>query len=397
MNGFYVLCVVTAILVLAGLIEGLRHNRRLRQIPLRIHVNGTRGKSSVARLIAAGLRAGGIRTCCKTTGTLPRLVLPDGREYPVFRPSRANIIEQVRIVDRAATLNVHALVIECMALQPRLQWLCESRLIRSTHGVITNARADHLDVMGPAEDDVARALAGSVCLNGTLFTAERRHLDVFHAAAADRGTELIATTDADLAAVTELDMSRFSYVEHAENVALALKVCESLGVDRHVALRGMWQATPDPGVMKAYRVEFFGRHFIFVNGFAANDPESTERIWDLAIAKFPDVQRRIALFNCRSDRPDRSRQLGTACAAWQPADHYVLMGTGTFVFARTAAAGLKSSQITFAEDMTVAEIFETVAGLAGSSALIMGMGNIGGLGLSLTQYYANRSSLEQAV
>jgi len=38
-------------------IEMQRHRSMLRRIPMRIHVNGTRGKSSVTRLIAAGLRA----------------------------------------------------------------------------------------------------------------------------------------------------------------------------------------------------------------------------------------------------------------------------------------------------------------------------------------------------
>ena len=36
-----------------------------------VHVNGTRGKSTVCRLIDAGLRAGGVRVFCKTTGTDP--------------------------------------------------------------------------------------------------------------------------------------------------------------------------------------------------------------------------------------------------------------------------------------------------------------------------------------
>ena len=38
------------------LIEILRHQATLRCLPCRIHINGTRGKSSVTRLIAAGLR-----------------------------------------------------------------------------------------------------------------------------------------------------------------------------------------------------------------------------------------------------------------------------------------------------------------------------------------------------
>ena len=56
-------------LCFAGVLEFQLHKRSLNLIPLRIHVNGTRGKSSVTRLIAAGLREGGMRTFAKTTGT----------------------------------------------------------------------------------------------------------------------------------------------------------------------------------------------------------------------------------------------------------------------------------------------------------------------------------------
>ena len=38
-----------------GLFEMGRHWYMRRRVPIRIHVNGSRGKSSVARLIAAGL------------------------------------------------------------------------------------------------------------------------------------------------------------------------------------------------------------------------------------------------------------------------------------------------------------------------------------------------------
>src|SRR5436190_12170097 len=109
---------VTAVLIVAALLEAIAHRRNLRRVAIRIHVNGTRGKSSVTRLIAAGLRAGGITTCAKTTGTLPRMILPDGSEYPVYRPSTPNVLEQLRIVETAAAYETEALVVECMALQP---------------------------------------------------------------------------------------------------------------------------------------------------------------------------------------------------------------------------------------------------------------------------------------
>ena len=102
---------VTVALLLAGLIEALWHIRNLRRVPIRIHVNGTRGKSSVTRLIAAGLRESGRTVVGKTTGTLARVILPNGDEKAVFRPSGANVLEQKRIVALAAANRADVLVI----------------------------------------------------------------------------------------------------------------------------------------------------------------------------------------------------------------------------------------------------------------------------------------------
>ena len=390
---------LTVLLVLLGVVEALLHRRNLRGMPIRIHVNGTRGKSSVTRLVAAGLRAGGVRTCAKTTGTLARMILPDGTEYPVFRPARANVLEQLRIVAAARAYDAHALVVECMALVPYLQWLSEAKMVRATHAVITNARADHLDVMGPEETDVALALAGMIPRKGVLYTAESRQLGLLEACCKERGTRLVAVGEADVASVSEEDLVPFSYVEHADNVALALRICSDIGVARATALEGMWGATPDPGVLCELELDFFGRRIVFVNGFAANDPESTEKIWRLALERYPDMKRRIALFNCRADRPDRTRQLAQACVNWPTADHIVLMGTGTYLFAREAMKASRNGSnghFVFVEGRSVDDIFESVVGLSGHAALVMGMGNIGGQGLELVRYFRNRSVLRRA-
>ncbi|TWU39069.1 Capsule biosynthesis protein CapB [Novipirellula aureliae] len=396
MDGSLALLSTTGTLVGLGLLESYFHRRQLAKIPTRIHVNGTRGKSSVTRLIAAGLRASGTRTCAKTTGTLARMILPDGAEYPVFRPARANVIEQVRIVRAAAEAESEALVIECMALIPYLQWLCEFMLVHATHSVITNARADHLDVMGPGEKDVAWALLGMVPKEGKLYTAERRHLDAFHKVCDDRKTELITVGDEEVDAILPLEMAQFSYIEHAENVALALRVLHDLGVERSTALQGMWSATPDPGIMTVADLNFFGREISFVNGFAANDPESTERIWNMACDRYANVTKRIMIFNCRFDRPDRSKQLAECCAQWKAADHYVLIGSGTYIFAKFATrAGLDPRKLVMAEGDGADEIFEKTVSLCGRSALVMGMANIGGVGLDVVRYFRNRGIADE--
>jgi len=392
-NEVALLLALLALLLALGAIESVGHARNLRRIPLRIHVNGTRGKSSVTRLIAGGLRAGGIVTCAKTTGTKAAMILPDGSEYPIYRAAGANIIEQVRIVDTAVDVGAEALVVECMALQPILQSLSEFRLIRATHGVITNVRPDHLDVMGPGESDVAKAFAGIVPVDGKVFVATEDQLAAFESAARDRRSELVAIACEEVAEVSDAEMREFTYLEHRVNVALALRVCAELGVERDIALRGMWSAAPDPGSLTVHEVEFFGRHLFFANGLAANDPDSTERIWRVVLQLFPDVSRRIAVFSCRIDRPERSRQLGEACVDWPTADHYVVMGTGTYIFARAATKrGLDVRKLILAEHQEPSAIFETLLECAGESALIMGMGNVHGGGEELARLFRNRGT-----
>lgn len=392
MDGTLLLAGGACLLASLGALESWYHRRNLSRIPIRIHVNGTRGKSSVTRLIAAGLRAGGIRTCAKTTGTLPRMILPDGSEHPVFRPGRANIKEQIRVVRAAVAHGAEALVMECMALQPALQSLCELRLLRSTHGVITNARADHLDVMGPDVSDVARALAGTTPVNATLYTAEQRLVDIFRETAADRGSRLVPIADDDVAEVSWDDLAGFGHIEHPDNVALALRVCRDLGVPRDTALRGMWGAPTDPGVMSMYHVADFDQRMIFVNGFAANDPESTGHNWNMLVDRFQDVERRIALINCRADRAERSVQLADACLRWKPADHYLVIGSATEVFARRAMArGLGRDRIRCVERAGAERLFAELRQRSDRSALIVGMGNISGPGLEVVELFRRRA------
>lgn len=431
-NGLVALVAVAIIVGSVALLEAWWYHRQLKKIPYRIHVNGTRGKSSVTRLIAAGLRAGGIRTCAKTTGTLARMIFEDGRELPIFRPDRANVIEQKRIVKTAVAAGAEALVIECMALQPLLQSVCELKLVRSTHGVITNARADHLDVMGPTRLDVARALSATVPIRGTLLTAEDRadSLEVMGAACADRGSAIKSITAADSAAITPEELAQFSYLEHAENVALSLAVCEQLGVARDVALQGMWAAEPDPGAMRVHQPMIRGDSWHFVNAFAANDPESTTRIWDAAYDHFPGVNRRVLVMNCRVDRIDRSVTMANACVDWKTYDRVVIIGSGTDVFLRRLLkGGIDQNRIlclgNATGDEVVTMLLESFAAEAAKNSrasvgtgrvvqshdgslattavaqesntgiLLMGVGNIAGPGMELADFFECKEGWER--
>src|SRR5947209_4896535 len=161
---------------LGGYREWRRHTDRLETIPIRIHVDGSRGKTGTCRLIGAALRANGLRVVVKTTGKMPVLIDASGNEKVIDRPPTptANLREQKEIVRLAAEQHAQAIVVECMAVDPELRRTSENTLIRATLAVITNVRRDHLEVIGPDIGTGARNLSDVIPPNGTVVTAEHR-------------------------------------------------------------------------------------------------------------------------------------------------------------------------------------------------------------------------------
>lgn len=327
----FVVVVISIVLATAGILEYRLHLSRLQKIPLRILVNGTRGKSTVTRLIAAGLAEAGIRTCAKTTGSEARIILPDLSEVPLRRRRGVSIMEHKWFVRQAVGRGAQAIVAECMAIQPETIITLESRLARSTIGVITNVRADHMDTMGTEKEQVAETLALSVPEHGKIFVGaegmdeglraafrrseERRrilsargHRKISLAEdRQQRGAEAqFIEADESMRALCE----RFAYPMFAENLALALAVCEECGVDREVAIRGMLKSMPDPGVRPSVEFEWRGMEVRVVNAFAANDTQSTLELWRRETADRDGTKNfRVLIFNYREDRAWRALQL----------------------------------------------------------------------------------------
>ena len=291
---------VLALLLLYLLRENRRHEHNLAQLSLRIHVNGTRGKSGVTRLIAGGLRAGGRKVVAKTTGTAAQLILPDGSEEPLQRRGPANIRENIGLINKAVALGADTIVFECMALQPELQNFCERRLIKSHIGVITNVRADHEDVMGKGLTNIAAALANTIPQNGTLVTTPAAaELLAAHL----QGTGMVVADERELPAAA---LEGFPYPVVPENVALALKVCNLAGVDTATALAGMRQAAPDAGNLHLCTVTLAGQKVQLIDALAANDPDSTAWLWEQYVGRGKQA---VVLLNCRPDRKLRTVQL----------------------------------------------------------------------------------------
>lgn len=275
-----------AALLALGLAERAARDAAWRSIPIRIHVNGTRGKSTVTRLIWSALREAGIPAIAKTTGTAARILLPDGSERPLRRRAPASIREQLELLRAARRHGARAVVLECMALDPELQWVAEHRMVRSTLGVITNVRPDHVEVMGRG-DAIAASLANTIPRGGVLVAGER------HAAFEERarllGTRLVLADATGAAGWL------------AENERTALAAARELGIEDQVSARAFARAPADPGAVRRGTVGPDGRH-TWIDATAANDPVSLERL-----LQNEAPAGRLVIYNHRADRSPRLR------------------------------------------------------------------------------------------
>jgi poly-gamma-glutamate synthase PgsB/CapB len=368
-----------ALLALAlGAIERRRYRRRLDAIPLRISVNGSRGKSTVTRLLTGALAAGGYRPLGKTTGTEARLVLGwSGEEVALRRrPEGPNIGEQRDMTKRAVAAGADAIVAECMAVSPDYQRTFLRDLVDVNLLVVTNALDDHLEEMGPTSEDVADVFCDTVPAGGRLVVPPGPHLVRFAAAADRRGARLLVADDPQ--DVDDRLLRRFDHLVMDEHVALTLAVTRDLGIDDEVAVVGMLAAPPDPFATRLLPIGDADDPALLVNAFAANDPVSTLRVWHHVVELGHPTAGLVVVMNCRDDRIPRTKLFAAQVLPNLPIHTLVVVGAAT----RPITAAVDDGRIVVDRmlDLTGADTATIVVALEPFLAgrVVLGVGNLHG-------------------
>jgi poly-gamma-glutamate synthase PgsB/CapB len=380
--GIVAVIVLLIIFIFYYRIERLKHEKNAKSIPIRIWVNGSRGKSSVTRLIAAGLRAQGKKVIAKTTGTEPRLINDNNQENRIIRLGLPNIREQIRVFNLAAAERPDAIVLECMALRPDLQKIESMQIVHPTAVVITNVRPDHLDVMGPSTKDITKTFVNAIPENCILFTNEQILPDNLPHKLNKNNTKIFQT---DTAQVSDTVMRKFPYIEHKENVGLALAVCKHFGANEATALKAMQNVTPDPGALQQHEINLSGKRVTLLNAMAANDPESTQRIWQIINKEYPEIN---ILINCRDDRIDRSLQFaGLIKEHLLNADHFILTGSGTDILAGKLSKVINKNKIFNLGNKKPGPVIGEISNIVANKSLLFAIGNTVGYGIELIKEF----------
>lgn len=375
-----------------GLAEKTLLDRRLSRIRHRITVTGTRGKSSVTRLLLGALHENGTPAIGQTTGSEPRLLGfnygPGGeiiaweREL-VRRPEGPNINEGRRLVKEAAARGAEALVAECMAVEPSYQEAFSRHFLRSNMTVIVNVLPDHLEILGPTLKEAAASFARTIPEKGILVTAPGEFLPFFERKAHQKNTDLLV---ADTAAFPRGYTAKFSHLVFPDTLALALTAALALGVKKETALKGMLKARPDPGVPLLQPVKGSGNRFpadgILIKAFAANDPVSTLRIWRHFGEKGLINDETVVLMNCRADRVERSAVFARNALPLMPAASLWVVGevTGPILARRKQ---LPYREVLDLGGRSAAEVGQLLREKSHNRQVFFGTGNYGGLAREL--------------
>jgi poly-gamma-glutamate synthase PgsB/CapB len=286
--------------VLAGLrVEAYQLAKWRNSVPIRVHVNGTRGKSTTVKLLAAMSRRAGMSCIAKFTGGNPGWIDQDGALHPWPRRGPARLGEQHRFWHLAAQQRVELAVLECMAVDPYLQWVAERQITKATHTIITNVRPDHLEVMGSDLTQIAQSLANSIPENGHLILGAEDSIHILAPLAEARNTQLTwVTDDMKQALWQELGTTRHWSAGFLENAATAMLAAQTLGIPVEVSkdvLRDWPQETP------VFNALWQGYAVQVINGLSANDPVSAHMLWDWV----PPGEKAVAVYAHRADRPLR--------------------------------------------------------------------------------------------
>ena len=361
MDILFIIIIALSVLYVGYIVFEKLYNDKIRKsFKYVIHVNGIRGKSTTTRLVDAGFRKLGYKVFSKTTGTFPRIINTNGKIVNVRRWGPANIREQLRMMRKAYKEKAEVVVLECMAVNPELQDICEHRILHSDVTIITNVREDHIGEMGDTLEELACALALTTPKEGALIIHDEDFYQVFDKEAKKNNAKLVIADK--LNKENEID----TFIDNVEN---ALMVSKVLGLDSDLFYQGMKEYKKDEGSYQELKVD----NTIFINALSVNDPDSLKINYNEVIKKYDDKEISI-LLNSRDDRPTRVLQhisflKGINCKK------IIISGSNTaYIKRKLTKAGLNVEELKKLEDLK-------------NEKIILGIGNIGGFGKKILAYF----------
>jgi len=367
------------------LAESYLHSKRLGRIQLRISVSGTRGKTSIVRMLASVCRMEGMNVLAKTTGSEASYILPDGSEEKIGRHGVTSVIEQKRLIRKGAQLGVDCIITETMSINPENRYAESHMLVRPDLTILSNIRADHLDVVDDDPVELSSLHLNDLCPGSKVFIPEGEINDFLRAGIGKSGS-LLNTVEENYAVKLGVKSSIYGSM-FKQNIDLVSAVASSLSIGLDTINEGLKAARMDVGAAAVYMFEYGLKRVYFVNSFAANDPFSTMELVKMVLASLSNnITSVYGYMSLRADRGERSKQWleFLSGSTEEPFKHIFFSG----LHARILKNRIRDSSIIRSEDP--AKITSVILSEIENNSVVFGLANIHGRGLKLVKYWREK-------
>jgi poly-gamma-glutamate synthase PgsB/CapB len=247
-----------------------------------------------------------------------------------------------------------------------------------------------MELMGKTKPEIAAALAFSIPARSTVFVPEEEcHQEIRAASLMQKAALRAVPKVVPKGLMTQL--SKAGAWEFEENIRIALAVARFLRIKDETAFRGIAKARPDFGSLKLWKVSWKSPpcSWILASAFAANEPESSRQVLEKLEGRIPlDGRKMIALLNFREDRGDRTRQwLRALEEGWFARfERVVLSGAHGPALKKRMKRWPQTPKVSVILDRKPEKVMEKLFALD-REAILVGMGNMGGLGKALVEHW----------
>jgi len=380
----YFTLITIAFFILLLYLESAKISFRRNNLKHVVHVNGTRGKSSVAEYIAAGMRDAGFSVLTKITGVKPTLIHQGAERKIIKRINGARIQEQFNVLKYAAAVKAENLVLECMSINPEYQKV-ETSFLKPDIYVITNIRCDHKEEMGSNIEEQAFAMCDAIPWSCTVITCEKAYFGTIKSIAEKRNSRAFLVEGSCIQPVK--DGTVFN-----ENIALAVEVCAMFNIDRAQAEESILKyAHSAPPLVKTFDKGNYKA--VIVDAFAANDVQSAQIIYNSCGEEF---LRRIIVFNSRSDRPLRSKEFAEWIGSIKNCHKVIVTGDNKGYSTRALKnSRVKKENIINCNALQAVDYIKANIDAEEENMLVFLVGNIAGEGFVIREAVFGRINEEQ--
>jgi hypothetical protein len=253
--------------------------------------------------------------------------------------------------------------------------MAEMRLIRPSLVIVANVRDDHRETLGDDPDGQRAAYLDSLPERCRWLT---RDVDLLGFASRSKRypkPESISEADPVPTGSENIDVV-------SETSSTALAALDALGWNTEPAREAVHAAAVQV-VTPPRSVRFLGEEVTLLDAFSANDTQSLDRLWSEWRRDFEDLSDWSVLLNTRADRPLRTRQFCRWLRARNDIDEVYVAGSHRAAAVRLLRKQrLRVTQVP-ADTPKVIPCSDGSPDPARKRGILVGIGNVKGLGLSL--------------